>query len=149
MSLVWLDPAATGNRTHKSSWSVLGPPYRRLLRSAGATEDLFVTRELHQEPPPRIPTGHMLTHVPICWYLCWNICMPDICLIFVWIRLAAWYDKWRIFIVILRLKDHHKLFSSLIDNYERGREKVNPFTLCVFIYFALGLIADANEMYMQ
>ena len=25
--------------------------------SAGATEDLFVTRELHQEPPPRIPTG--------------------------------------------------------------------------------------------
>ena len=36
---------------------MLGPPYRRLLRSAGATEDLFVTRELHQEPPPRIPTG--------------------------------------------------------------------------------------------
>ena len=34
-----LDPAATGNRTHKSSWSVLGPPYRRLLRSAGDTED--------------------------------------------------------------------------------------------------------------
>ena len=34
-----------------------GPPYHRLLRSAGATEDLFVTRELHQEPPPRIPTG--------------------------------------------------------------------------------------------
>ena len=44
------------NRTHKSSWSVLGPPYRRLLQSAGATEDLFVTRELHQEPPPRIPS---------------------------------------------------------------------------------------------
>ena len=37
---------------------MLGPPYRRLLRSAGATEDLFVTRELHQEPPLRIPTGH-------------------------------------------------------------------------------------------
>ena len=32
-------------------------PYRRLLRSAGATEDLFVTRVLHQEAPPRIPTG--------------------------------------------------------------------------------------------
>ena len=37
---------------------MLGPPYRRLLRSAGATEDLFVTRGLYQEPPPRIPTGH-------------------------------------------------------------------------------------------
>ena len=36
---------------------MLGPPYRRLLRSAGVTEDLFVTRELHQKPPPRIPTG--------------------------------------------------------------------------------------------
>ena len=60
MSMVWLDPAATGNRTHKSSWSVLGPPYRRLLRSAGATEDLFVTRRLNQEPPPRIPTGSLL-----------------------------------------------------------------------------------------
>ena len=34
-SLVWLDPAATGNRTHKSSWSMLVPPYRGLLRSAG------------------------------------------------------------------------------------------------------------------
>ena len=32
---------------HKSSWSMLGPPYRRLLRSAGATEDLFVSRKLH------------------------------------------------------------------------------------------------------
>ena len=38
---------------------MLGPPYRRLLRSAGATENLFVTRELHQEPPPRIPTGYL------------------------------------------------------------------------------------------
>ena len=56
-SLVWLDPAATGNWTHITTWSVLSPPYRRLLRSAGATEDLFVTRALHQEPPPRIPTG--------------------------------------------------------------------------------------------
>ena len=37
-----------GNRTHKTSWSVLGPPYRRLLRSAGATEDLFVTSGLYQ-----------------------------------------------------------------------------------------------------
>ena len=27
------------------------PPYCRLLRSAGATEGLFVTRELYQEPP--------------------------------------------------------------------------------------------------
>ena len=52
----------TGNRTHKSSWSVLGPPYRRLLRSAGATEDLFVTRELHQEPPPRIPKGYLMVN---------------------------------------------------------------------------------------
>ena len=56
-SLVWLDPAATGNWTHITTWSVLSPPYRRLLRSEGATEDLFVTRALHQEPPPRIPTG--------------------------------------------------------------------------------------------
>ena len=32
-------------------------PYRRLLRSAGATKDLFVSRGLLQEPPPRIPTG--------------------------------------------------------------------------------------------
>ena len=30
-----------------------GSPYRRLLQSAGATQDLYVTRELHQEPPPR------------------------------------------------------------------------------------------------
>ena len=37
---------------------MLSPPYLCLLRSAGATEDLFVTRELHQEPPPRIPTGY-------------------------------------------------------------------------------------------
>ena len=29
------------------TWSVLGPPYRRLLQSAGVTEDLFITRELH------------------------------------------------------------------------------------------------------
>ena len=48
---------SSGTQCHKSSWSVLGAPYRRLLRSAGATEDLFVTRELHQEPPPGIPTG--------------------------------------------------------------------------------------------
>ena len=32
-------------------------PLSRLLRSAGATEDLFVTRGLHQKPPPRIPMG--------------------------------------------------------------------------------------------
>ena len=29
-----------------------------LLVSAGVTEDLFVTRGLHQEPPPRTPTGY-------------------------------------------------------------------------------------------
>ena len=57
MSFVWLGPAPTGNRTHKSTWSVLGPPYCRLLWSAGATEGLFITRGLHQEPPPRTPTG--------------------------------------------------------------------------------------------
>ena len=54
MTLV--DPAPTGNRTHKTSWSVLGPFYQRLLRSAGATEGLFATMELHQEPPPWTPT---------------------------------------------------------------------------------------------
>ena len=32
-----------------------GSPYHRLLQSAGATEDLFVTRELHQEPHPGPP----------------------------------------------------------------------------------------------
>ena len=41
-SLVWLDPAPTGNRTHKSSWSVLGPPYHRFLQSAGATGHCIV-----------------------------------------------------------------------------------------------------------
>ena len=45
-------PSTNRESKHKSSWSVLGLPYRRLLRSAGATEDLFFTRELHQEPPP-------------------------------------------------------------------------------------------------
>ena len=30
----------------------LGPPYRRLLRSAGATEGLFVTRELIRNTHP-------------------------------------------------------------------------------------------------
>ena len=61
---LWYDPAPTGNRTHKSSWSVLGPPYCRLLRSAGATEDLFVTRELHQELPSRIPKGSVTVDAP-------------------------------------------------------------------------------------
>ena len=36
------------------------PPIVALLRSAGVTEDLFVTRELHQEPPPWIPTGPLV-----------------------------------------------------------------------------------------
>ena len=31
--------------------------FLRLLRSRGATEDLFVTRDLHQEPPSWTPTG--------------------------------------------------------------------------------------------
>ena len=43
------------NQTHKISWSVLGPPYRHLLRSAGITEGLSATRELHQEPPSPTP----------------------------------------------------------------------------------------------
>ena len=34
-----------------------GSPYRRILRLAGITEGLFVTREIHQEPPFRLPTG--------------------------------------------------------------------------------------------
>ena len=34
-----------------------GLPYHHLVRSAGATEGLFVTRELHQEPPPEPPLG--------------------------------------------------------------------------------------------
>ena len=58
-TLVWLDPAPTRNRTHKASWLVLGPPCCRLLRSAGATEGLFFTRELHQELPPWTPTGSL------------------------------------------------------------------------------------------
>ena len=37
-------------------------PYRRLLRSAGATEDLFVTKGLHQEPPPGFPWGKRRRH---------------------------------------------------------------------------------------
>ena len=45
-----VDPAPSGNQTHETSWSVLGPPYHRLLRSAGATEGLFITRELHITP---------------------------------------------------------------------------------------------------
>ena len=55
-----LDPAPTRNRTHKSSWSVLGPPYRHLSWSAGATEGLFATREFHRRPhpgPPRSAKG--------------------------------------------------------------------------------------------
>ena len=31
-SLVWLDQAPTGNWTHRTTWSVLSPPYCRLLR---------------------------------------------------------------------------------------------------------------------
>ena len=50
-----VDPAPIGNRTHKTSWSVLGLPYRHLLRSAGATAGLFATRELLQEQPPQTP----------------------------------------------------------------------------------------------
>ena len=41
-SLVWLDPAATGNRTQKSSWSVLGPPYRGTLYWHRADQLCFV-----------------------------------------------------------------------------------------------------------
>ena len=33
------------------------PPIVAYYDQQGATEDLFVTRGLHQEPPPRIPTG--------------------------------------------------------------------------------------------
>ena len=58
-SLVWLDQAPTGNWTHRTTWSVQSTPYCRLLWSAGVTEGLFVTRELHQEPRPQIPTGYI------------------------------------------------------------------------------------------
>ena len=34
-------PGPAGNQTPKTTCSVLGPPYRRLLRSSGATEGLF------------------------------------------------------------------------------------------------------------
>ena len=48
-----------------------GSPYRRLLRSAGVTEDLFVTRELHQKPPPRIKgLEPRNTHLG-GWLSCW------------------------------------------------------------------------------
>ena len=36
------NPAPTENQTRNTTWSVLGPPYRHLLQSAGATEGLFV-----------------------------------------------------------------------------------------------------------
>ena len=65
-SLVWLDQAPTGNWTHRTTWSVLSPPYCRILRSAGATEDLFITRELHREPPPRTPTEYL----DVCLFVC-------------------------------------------------------------------------------
>ena len=53
--------APTGNWTHRTTWSLLSFPYRSLLRSAEATEGLFVTRQLHQEPPPEPP-----------WDECWR-----------------------------------------------------------------------------
>ena len=49
--------APTRNRTHKTSWSVLGSLYRRLLRSAGATEELFVTRGPLSGAPTQEPHG--------------------------------------------------------------------------------------------
>ena len=45
-------PATSGNKFFEISWSEMGAPYHCLLQSAGATEGLFATRELHQEPPP-------------------------------------------------------------------------------------------------
>ena len=38
------NPAPTRNQMPKTSWSVLGAPYRRLLQSAGATEGLLFLR---------------------------------------------------------------------------------------------------------
>ena len=43
-----------GTTTIFKVFGMTGPPYRHLFRSAGAAEDLFVTREL-QEPPPENP----------------------------------------------------------------------------------------------
>ena len=67
-SVFWYDLDPTGNWTHRTTWSVLGPPYRHLLLSAGATEDLFVTRELHQEPHPGSPWGILGM---VMSFLCW------------------------------------------------------------------------------
>ena len=58
----------TGPSSHRESNPQIllvsaGFPLVRLLRSAGATEDLFVTRELHQEPQPRIPTRMSLSSI--------------------------------------------------------------------------------------
>ena len=50
-----LNPVApTWNRTPKTTWLVLGPPCRRLLRSAGDTGVLFFLRG---RIPPRTLTG--------------------------------------------------------------------------------------------
>ena len=54
-SLVWLDPAATRNRTHRTTWSVLGPLYCRLLRSAGATEEKDKWRSKQWKATCRMP----------------------------------------------------------------------------------------------
>ena len=56
-SLVWLDPAPTGNWTHRTTWSGLSSPIAAFYDQHWGTEDLFVTRGIHQELPLRIPTG--------------------------------------------------------------------------------------------
>ena len=38
------------------------PPIVTFLRSARVNENLFITRELHQEPPTQIPTGSACHH---------------------------------------------------------------------------------------
>ena len=47
------------------------PPYCRLLRSAGATEGILATMELHQEPPQGEST--LIVRVMLIFYLYFNI----------------------------------------------------------------------------
>ena len=47
-----------GNRTHETSWSMLGPPYRCLLQSAGSTEGISPLRNSIRSPHPRPQEVH-------------------------------------------------------------------------------------------
>ena len=127
----FVDPVSTGNRTPKTTWSVLGPPYCRLLQSAGATEDLFATRGLHQQPPPHSlkdpfhePTNHtdewkkQTTNVrppkEIDWHDQFNWLADQCCLSFHWtvvadMLVADQLNFFKLFDTILWSPEQHPL----------------------------------------